>query len=129
MPLNQELQQFKETETGETFSLQNDRLLKVELAGVTVQAKAGSMVAYQGEVKFEHAGSGGMGRLLKKMATGEGVTLMKASGTGEVFLAEYAQEIHLVKLDDDSITVNGRNCWPSTPASTGTSRRSREGRG
>jgi uncharacterized protein (AIM24 family) len=109
MPLSQELQQFKETETGEAFSLQNDKLLKVELAGVTIQAKAGTMVAYQGEVKFEHAGSGGMGRLLKKMATGEGVTLMKASGSGEVFLAEQAQEIHLVKLDDDSITVNGTN--------------------
>ncbi len=109
MPLSQELQQFKETETGETFSLQNHKLLKVELAGVTVQAKAGSMVAYQGEVKFEHAGSGGMGRLLKKMATGEGVTLMKVSGTGEVFLAEQAQEIHLVTLEDDSITVNGSN--------------------
>ena len=109
MPLSQELQQFKETETGETFSLQNEKLLKVELAGVTIQAKAGTMVAYQGEVKFEHAGSGGMGRLLKKMATGEGVTLMKVSGTGEVFLAEQAQEIHLVKLDDDSITVNGTN--------------------
>jgi uncharacterized protein (AIM24 family) len=109
MALSQELQQFKETETGETFSLQNHKLLKVELAGVTVQAKAGSMVAYQGDVKFEHAGSGGMGRLLKKMATGEGVTLMKVSGTGEVFLAEQAQEIHLVKLENDSITVNGRN--------------------
>ena len=50
-----------------------------------------------------------MGRLLKKMATGEGVTLMKVSGTGEVFLAEQAQEIHLVTLEDDSITVNGSN--------------------
>ena len=30
------------------------------------------MVAYQGDVKFEHAGSGGMGRMLKKAVTGEG---------------------------------------------------------
>ena len=53
---------FEETETGETFSLQNERLLKVELADATIQAKPGSMVAYQGEVKFEHAGSGGLSR-------------------------------------------------------------------
>ena len=38
------------------------------------------MVAYQGDVTFEHAGSGGMGRMLKKAMTGEGATLMKMSG-------------------------------------------------
>ena len=109
MPVEQALQKFTETESGESFALQNDRLLKVELAAVTIQAKLGSMVAYQGEVKFERAGSGGMGRLMKKMATGEGVKLMTVSGTGEVFLADHAQEVHLVKLNDDRITVNSQN--------------------
>jgi len=109
MAVERALQEFKETETGETFSLQNPRLLKVELADVTIQAKLGSMVAYQGEVKFERAGTGGMARLMKKVATGEGVDLMKVSGTGEVFLAFHAQEVHLVKLEDDRITVNSAN--------------------
>ena len=76
---------------------------------MTIQAKRGSMVAYQGDVKFEHAGSGGMGRMLKKAVTGEGTTLMKMSGTGEVFLADTAQDIHLIYLENDSITVNGPN--------------------
>ena len=67
------------------------------------------MVAYQGEVKFEHAGTGGMARMMKKMATGEGMKLMKVSGTGEVFLADHAQEVHLVKLTDERITVNSSN--------------------
>ena len=84
-------------------------MLKVELADVTIQAKLGAMVAYQGEVKFERAGTGGMARLMKKVATGEGVDLMKVSGTGEVFLAFHAQEVHLVKLADDKITVNSSN--------------------
>ncbi len=39
---------------------------KVRLDQVTIQAKLGSMVAYQGDVTFEHAGSGGIGRMLKK---------------------------------------------------------------
>ena len=109
MAVEQALQGFKETESGESFSLQNPRLLKVELADVTIQAKLGAMVAYQGEVKFERAGTGGMARLMKKVATGEGVALMKVSGTGEVFLAFHAQEVHLVKLADDKITVNSSN--------------------
>ena len=103
------LAQFKETETGEAFSLQNGKLLKVELSNVTIQAKLGSMVAYQGEVKFEHAGSGGVGKFLKKAVTGEGQKLMKMEGSGEVFLADHAQEIHLIKLDNDKVTVNGQN--------------------
>jgi uncharacterized protein (AIM24 family) len=109
MVVEQSLQQFKESESPDSFSLQNPRLLEVELSDVTIQAKLGSMVAYQGEVKFGHAGSGGVGRLLKKVATGEDVSLMKISGAGEVFLADGAQEIHIFRLDDDNITVNGRN--------------------
>jgi uncharacterized protein (AIM24 family) len=103
------LAQFNEVETQDPFSLQNSKLLKVELNQVTIQAKLGSMVAYQGEVTFEHAGSGGMSRMLKKAVTGEGQSLMKINGSGEVFLADTAQDIHLLDLEDDFITVNGPN--------------------
>ena len=34
---------------------------------------------------------------------------MKISGGGEVFLADSAQEIHLIKLESDEITCNGAN--------------------
>ncbi|MDX6733019.1 MAG: hypothetical protein QOC54_2967 [Baekduia sp.] len=103
------LAQYKETTSTESFTLQNSKLLKVSLAGNTIQSKLGAMVAYQGDVSFEHAGSGGMGRLLKKAVTGEGQSLMKVSGTGEVFLADSAQDVHLVHLDGEKITVNGPN--------------------
>jgi uncharacterized protein (AIM24 family) len=103
------LAQFNETQSTDSFTLQNSKLLKVHLDQVTIQAKLGSMVAYQGDVKFEHAGSGGMSRMLKKAVTGEGQSLMKVSGTGEVFLADSAQDIHLVYLEGEKITVNGPN--------------------
>jgi uncharacterized protein (AIM24 family) len=109
MAVEQAFQGFRETETGEAFSLQNPKLLKVELSDVTIQAKSGSMVAYQGEIKHEHAGSGGISRMIKKSVTGEGTRLMKISGSGEVFLAHRAQEIHLLKLEGDRITVNSSN--------------------
>ncbi len=103
------LAQYKETEASDAFTLQNSKLLKVSLSGTTIQAKAGSMVAYQGQVGFEHAGSGGLGRMLKKAATGEGTTLMKMTGTGEVFLADGAQDVHLLYLEGEKITVNAPN--------------------
>ena len=103
------LAQFNETQSTDAFALQNSKLLKVSLNQVTVQTKLGSMVAYQGDVTFEHAGSGGMGRMLKKAMSGEGTSLMKIAGSGEVFLADTAQDIHLVYLEDDFITVNGPN--------------------
>jgi uncharacterized protein (AIM24 family) len=102
------LEQFNEVETGEAFTLQNKRLLKVELSETSVMAKNGAMVAYQGDVHFEHKG-GGLGRLLKKAATGESLRLMEASGSGEVFLASDAMLVHVLRLNGDSITVNGRN--------------------
>jgi uncharacterized protein (AIM24 family) len=103
------LDSFSETQSQEAFALQNSKLLKVSLDQVTIQAKLGSMVAYQGDVRFEHAGSGGVGRLLKKAVTGEGTRLMKMEGSGEVFLADQAQDIHLIKLENEQVTCNGAN--------------------
>ena len=102
------LDRYGEVETGEAFTLQGPRLLKVELSATSVMAKSGAMVAYQGDVHFEHKG-GGLGRLLKKAATGEQLRLMEATGTGEVFLANQAMLVHVLRLNDDSITVNGEN--------------------
>lgn len=103
------LGEFQETASQDAFALQNSKLLKVRLGQITVQAKLGSMVAYQGDVHFEHAGSGGVSRFIKKAVTGEGTQLMKISGTGEVFLADTAQDIHLIYLENDAITCNGAN--------------------
>ena len=102
------LDRYAEVETGQPFTLQNPRLLKVELSETTVMARNGAMVAYQGDVHFEHKG-GGLGRLLKKAATGESLRLMQATGSGELFLASNAMLVHVLTLHDDSLTVNGQN--------------------
>jgi uncharacterized protein (AIM24 family) len=102
------LEQYREVETGEAFTVQNPRLLKVELSETTVMARNGAMVAYQGDVRFEHKG-GGLSRLIKKAATGESLKLMQANGTGELFLAHQAMLVHVMRLENDSMTVNGSN--------------------
>src|SRR3954466_7625511 len=100
---------FQETQSTDAFTLQNSKLLKVSLDQITIQARLGSMVAYQGDVRLEHAGSGGLNKFVKKALTGEGLKLMKVEGTGEVFLAHLAEDIHLIKLENDQVTCNGQN--------------------
>jgi len=98
------------TEPG-SFVLQNSRMLKVDLAGTGgfFYAKQGSMVAYQGDVDFAYEGSGGMTKMFKKAFTGEGMKLMKVSGSGDVFLAQDADEIFVLELENESVTVSGSN--------------------
>ena len=38
------------------------------------------MVAYQGDVRFQNTGSGGMSKMLKSKMTGEGVNMMTLRG-------------------------------------------------
>ncbi len=86
-------------------------MLKARLAGGDQHflAKQGAMVAYQGAIDFAFQGSGGMAKMFKKAFTGEGMALMKVSGTGDVFLAQDADEIFLLELENESVTVSGGN--------------------
>jgi uncharacterized protein (AIM24 family) len=106
-----------EIEDGDRMSLQNSRLLKILLDG-EVLARQGAMVAYQGAIEFAYEGAGGMKRLLKKTVTGEGVPLMRCRGKGDLFLARNADELHLIDLDGDSLTVNGSNVLAFDPGLT-----------
>ncbi|WP_018655500.1 AIM24 family protein [Actinomadura flavalba] len=90
------------------FALQNPRMLRVHLNGDVI-ARQGAMVAFQGQMDFEFQGSGGVGKFLKKLATGEGAPLMRATGQGLLFLAHNAEELHLFYLENESLTVNGAN--------------------
>ena len=102
------LEQFREVTPEGTFTLQNSAMLKVRLEGGQIQAKLGSMVAYQGDVRFEYQ-SGGLGRFFKKALTGEGVKLMVAAGTGDLFLAQDKRKIMILDLENERMTVNGDN--------------------
>ena len=98
-----------EVQTQQRFGLQNPQMLRVGL-GPDVLAVKGSMVAYQGQVRFDHEKAGSMGKLLKKMLTSEDMPLMRVSGQGEVFFANEGGYVYLVELDGaDGISVNGRN--------------------
>lgn len=92
------------------FELENPHLLEINLKGL-VWAKAGSMIAYTGQVKFTREGvlEQGLDRLLKKMVTGEGTSLMKMEGQGRVYIADVGKKVRVLQLNNETIFVNGND--------------------
>lgn len=92
------------------FELERDRLLEVNLNG-RMWTKKGSMVAYLGNVKFTREGilEHGLGKMLKKAVTGEGVRLTKAEGEGKIYLADSGKKISIINLQNQAIYVNGND--------------------
>lgn len=105
------LQKFKETPTGQRWTQQNSKLVRVDL-GVggdqAVLARQGSMVLYQGKVDFSYKGAGFAGRIVGN-ATGQELQLMRCSGKGQVFLAEDATMLHPIELQGDAVCVSAEN--------------------
>ncbi len=92
------------------FELESDRLLEINLSGM-VWTKMGSMVAYLGGIKFTREGvfEHGVKKLLKRAVSGEGTHLTKAEGQGKLYLADCGKKISILKLEGDSICVNGND--------------------
>ncbi len=106
------------TESKDFFSLQSPRILRVELKSRYVWAKMGSMIAYNGTVGFtrESILHGGVGNLLKKVVSSEGASLMKAEGSGSLFLADEGKKVTLFNIqDNESLIVNGSNLLAFEP--------------
>lgn len=93
------------------FELETPRMLEVNLSG-RVWAKAGAMITYNGQIKFEREGilEHGLGKMFKKALTGEGASLMKAEGNGKLYLADAGKKISILHLQSgESISVNGND--------------------
>lgn len=86
---------------------QNPKMLRVRV-GEPFLAKQGAMIAYQGNVQFDYKGSGAA-RMLKRAFTSEGLSLMRVSGQGDVFLANLADEVHILHLTNSGISISGKN--------------------
>ena len=99
------------TDDDETFTLENNYLLDVTVDG-TLQAKAGSMVAYTGDLSFtgQASAEGGITGFLKEAATNEGTPVMTVEGQGHAYLADDEKKVQILELGaGESITVNGED--------------------
>ncbi|HYD02290.1 MAG TPA: AIM24 family protein [Phycisphaerales bacterium] len=107
------------------FEVENERILQVNLgtAGSSGAAlaqlwiKHGSMIAYRGEIGFERQGmlEQGIGNFLKKAVSGEGATLTRATGRGQLYLADGGKRVTVLKLNGESIFVNGNDLLAFEP--------------
>ncbi|MEU0742983.1 AIM24 family protein [Streptomyces sp. NPDC006134] len=94
--------------TAPGMTVQNAKCIRYTVDGEMV-ARQGAMVAYRGDLRFERKGQG-VGGMLKRAVTGEGLPLMAVRGRGEAWFAHEAQNCFVVEVDPgDEFTVNGRN--------------------
>ncbi|MER5929483.1 AIM24 family protein [Streptomyces sp. NPDC002054] len=101
--------------TAPGMTLQNPKSVKYAVNGEML-ARQGSMIAFRGNLQFERKGQG-IGGMLKRAVTGEGLPLMAVRGQGEAWFAHQAGNCFLVDIEPgDAFTVNGRNvlCFDST---------------
>ncbi|MFG2340193.1 AIM24 family protein [Streptomyces yangpuensis] len=97
------------------MSLQNAKSVKYDVDGEML-ARQGSMVAFRGDLQFERKGQG-IGSMLKRAVTGEGLALMSVRGRGEAWFAHQAGNCFIIDIEHgDALTVNGRNvlCFDTT---------------
>ncbi|MEF2526213.1 MULTISPECIES: AIM24 family protein [Streptomyces] len=97
------------------MALQNAKSVRYAVDGEML-ARQGSMVAFRGDLRFERKGQG-IGGMLKRAVTGEGLPLMSVRGRGEAWFAHRAGNCFIVEFEPgDALTVNGRNvlCFDSS---------------
>ncbi|WP_405217994.1 AIM24 family protein [Agrococcus sp. Ld7] len=105
----------QERQSADRWVKQSGKMLRINVSGGRdVLAAKGAMVAYQGQIEFQHEGAGA-GRMLKKLVTGEGTSLMRMRGEGEVFLARDAANVFTVQLENEGLSVNGKNLLAFDP--------------
>jgi len=94
---------------GDDFQLENSKLLDIKVDG-SVMTKAGSMVAYDGELTFTGTSNaeGGLSGFVKSKVTSEGTPVMEVEGQGHLYVADQGKEIQIIELDaGESLSVNG----------------------
>lgn len=110
--------QTQQQDKGEgLFELESPRILEINLTN-QIWAKAGAMISYRGNIKFEREGilEHGLGKLFKKALTGEGTALMKATGNGKLYVADQGKKISILNLQGESIFVNGNDLLAFEPS-------------
>ncbi len=95
---------------GEVFELESNKMLEAKVNG-RIWSKLGAMVAYHGNLTFKREGmmEGGLMKAFQRAVSQEMSALTKIEGNGVVYLADQAKEVKILRLNGDSINVNGND--------------------
>ena len=100
------------------FEQETPRIMEINLSNNLAWIKKGAMIAYTGDVKFimEDLFEHGLKTVVKRFVTGESGNLVKAQGTGKVYIADEGKKISILNMQNDSIIVNGSNLLAFEPS-------------
>lgn len=95
---------------GDVFELESSKMLEVKVNG-RIWSKLGAMIAYKGNLTFKREGTleGGLMKALKRAVSQEMSPLAKIEGRGVAYLADQGKEIQILRLQGDTINVNGND--------------------
>ncbi|CAL9305801.1 MULTISPECIES: AIM24 family protein [unclassified Streptomyces] len=107
--MNQQLAGYAPTAAAARMENHGNAMLKVAMAtGQDLFARTGSVVAYEGFIQYE-PNPPAVRQIASAWVTGEGAPLMKCSGDGLLYLADYGADVVVIHLDNDALSVNGTN--------------------
>jgi uncharacterized protein (AIM24 family) len=116
--IGQFIEKTKQRDHGQgIFELETERLLEINMTH-SMWVKAGAMISYRGQIKFERERmlEHGLSKMFKKALTGEGTSLMKASGSGTLYVADAGKKVSIIKMEGNSLFVNGNNILAFEPS-------------
>lgn len=107
--MNQQLAGYVPTPVTARMENHGHSMLKVAMAtGQDLYARTGSMVAYEGFIQYE-PNPAAVRQIARDWITGEGAPLMRCSGDGLLYLADYGADVVVINLAGDAISVNATN--------------------
>ncbi|OAH14469.1 AIM24 family protein [Streptomyces jeddahensis] len=107
--MNKQLAGYAPAPVAARMENHGNNILKVAMqTGNDLLARVGSMIAYEGFVQYE-PNPPAVRQIARDWMTGEGAPLMKCSGDGLLYLADYGADVVVINLGGDAISVNGSN--------------------
>ncbi|MFI1885912.1 AIM24 family protein [Streptomyces jumonjinensis] len=107
--MNQQLAGYAPTPVVARMENHGRTMLKVAMAtGQDLFARTGSIVSYEGFIQYEPNPPAAR-QAAAQWVSGDGSPVMKCSGDGLLYLADYGADVVVIHLDDDAISVNGTN--------------------
>lgn len=107
--MNQQLAGYAPAPVAARMENHGSHMVKVAMqSGQDLLARVGSMVAYEGFVQYE-PNPPAVRQIARDWITGEGAPLMKCTGDGLLYLADYGADVVVINLNGDAISVNGTN--------------------